>query len=41
MGVGLVVMTTERELLLFLANRLPNRMRGLLQRLGLVRGKVE
>ena len=40
MVVG-VVMTTERELLLFLVNRLPNRIQRLLHRLGVITTKIE
>ena len=36
-----VVVTTERELLLLLAERLPVRLQGLLRRLGVVTTKTE
>ena len=39
--VIVVVMTTERELLLFLAGRLPVRVQGLLRRLGVIMTKTE
>ena len=41
LALGIVVMTTEKELLLFLAHRLPYRMQTVLKRLGLVTEKVE
>ena len=40
MVVG-IVMTTERDLLLFLAERLPNKMQWVLTRFGLTRKKTE
>lgn len=41
LALGGVVMTTEKELLLFLAHRLPYRMQAVLKRFGLVIEKVE